>query len=330
MRKVIVTDPDVWPWLDGADGRFDFVFVPLTEEAKVLEELEGAWAYVGVFLDGTLAGGVGPDLKVVQITAAGTEHIAAGCLPPGTTVANAGGHGRSIAEHVLMVVLAARRQLLNVDPDLREGRWANRIADPEAAPVFQTLEGSTVGIVGFGRIGRSVARLCRAVGMNVVAVSRSARPGDPDADWVDSMSRLPDLLRLSDTVVLACPLTAETRGLIGEAELEGLGPKGILVNVARGAVVEEQALYDALLNRKIAGAAIDVWYRPISPDAASAPSSLPFGQLKNIVMTPHYSATASDTYRKRAQEVIETLSEAAEGRPVSKAIERPGSKVWHG
>jgi phosphoglycerate dehydrogenase-like enzyme len=329
VKKVVVTDPDVWPWLDAADNRFDFVFVPLTDEPRLVKELADAWAYVGVFLDEKTARSVGTGFEVAQITAASTEHTAVASLPAEVTVANAAGHGRSIAEYVLMVLLASRRQLLSVDAGLRAGRWANRIVAAEAGPVFSTLEGSTVGIVGFGHIGRSIAKLCRAVGMNVIAVSRSARPGDPDADWVDSMAGLPDLLDQSDVLVLACPLTEETRGLIGAPELQRLGRAGILVNVARGPVVDEQALYDALVHHRIAGAAIDVWYRPVSTDASSQPSTLPFGELDNIIMTPHYSETASNTYRERAQGVLDTLTEAADGRPVSKAIAGPGRAARH-
>jgi phosphoglycerate dehydrogenase-like enzyme len=328
VKKVVVTDSDVWPWLQAA-GRFDFVFVPLAHEARLLKELAGAWAYVGVFLDEMAAQAVGPGFAVAQITAAGTEHIAEASLPPGVTVANAAGHGRSIAEHVLMVLLASRRQLLSVDAGLRAGRWANRIVSPKAAPVFPTLEGSTVGIVGFGHIGRSIAKLCRSVGMDVMAVSRSARPGDLDAEQVDSMAGLPALLDQSNVLVLACPLTVETRGLIGAHELDRLGPDGVLINVARGPVVDEHALYDALVNRRIAGAAIDVWYRPVSTDASSEPSTLPFRQLDNVIMTPHYSATASDTYRERANDVLKTLTEASEGRTISRAVARPAREIRH-
>lgn len=329
MRKVVVTDPDVWPWLEAADSRFELVFVPLTDRPRLVLELETAWAYVGIFLDETTAAAVGPGFRLAQITAAGTEHIASGSLPPGTIVANAAGHGRSIAEHVLMVLLTVRRQLLAVDAGLRIGRWANKISAPQEAPVFRTLVGATAGIVGFGHIGRSVAQLCRAVGMNVIAVNRTPRPVDPDADRVEGMNGLAALLDESDVIVLACPLTEDTRGLIGTPELERLGPDGILINVARGPVVDEQALYDALSGGTIAGAAIDVWYKPVSADSSSSPSTLPFNELQNIVMTPHYSATASNTYQERAQGVIETITEAADGRPVTRAVSPAGSAARH-
>ncbi|NWL10334.1 hydroxyacid dehydrogenase [Paenarthrobacter nitroguajacolicus] len=331
MKKVVVTDPDVWPWLrERDDERFSFVFIDYSQMAAVKEALSTAWAYVGVFLDESLARSVGSNFQVAQITAAGTEHIAIGSLPPGITVANAAGHGRSIAEHVLMVLLAARRQLLRVDSGLRAGLWANKIVAPEAAPAFRTLDDSTVGIVGFGHIGRSIAKLCQAVGLRVIAVSRSARPGDPDAEWVAGMDRLPELLEHSDTIVLACPLTEETRGLIGRQELERLGSNGVLINVARGAVVDEKALFDALRDRVIASAAIDVWYKPVSSEPVSAPSTLPFGTLENIVMTPHYSATAADTYRERAKDVLETLTEAIEGRSISRAVALSGTGAQNG
>ncbi|MDT0196754.1 2-hydroxyacid dehydrogenase [Arthrobacter sp. AB6] len=319
MKKVVVTDPDVWPWLQDMDDRLRLVFIPLDDTEELNRELADAWAYVGVFLDEQHARSVGPNFELAQICAAGTEHIASRFLPAGVTVANAAGHGKSIAEHVLMVTLAVRRQLLNVDRGLRAGQWANKIVNPAAAPAFTTLEGSVVGIVGFGHTGRAIARLCRAVGMRVIAVNRTPASGDPDADWVKAMDALPELLEQADTLVLACPLTDSTKGLIGTTELRTLGPAGVLVNVARGPVVDEVALYEALKDHNIAGAAIDVWYRPVSTQA-SAPSELPFAELDNIVMTPHYSATATDTYRERGQDVRISLFEALNGLPVSRRV----------
>lgn len=165
--RVAVTDENVWPWLRGstalANRPIELEYLPGTDRAAVRDRLSGATAYVGVFFDAELARAVGPDFRFLQVTAAGTDHIAIDELPTSVAVCNAYGHGRSIAEHVLMVLLAARRHLLWRDAELRQGRWRTRMVDP-TAPVFRTLRDSTVGIIGFGHIGRSIAQLCRAVG----------------------------------------------------------------------------------------------------------------------------------------------------------------------
>ncbi|TNC20571.1 NAD(P)-dependent oxidoreductase [Amycolatopsis alkalitolerans] len=180
-------------------------------------------------------------------------------------------------------------------------------------PTFGTLAGAPVGIVGFGHIGRSIAKPCRALATRPVAVRGSARErdfGDPDAGWVDGMDALGELLD--------CPLTGETRGLIGAAELKRLGPAGILVGVAGGPVVDETALCRALTDGTIAGAALDAWH-------ASAGTSPPFAGLDNVVMTPHYSASADNTYADRAAEVIGNLIRLREGGPL-RSVVRAGNR----
>ncbi|GAA2448230.1 2-hydroxyacid dehydrogenase [Actinomadura vinacea] len=309
MTRVVVTDADVGPLLRDGDG-IDLVRVALDDRALLEDELARADAYVGVHFDAGLARAVGPAFAFLQITAAGTDHVAVGDLPARVTVANAYGHGRSVAEHVLMVMIAARRGLLRRDAEMRRGRWRSRLHDPDC-PTFSTLAGATVGIIGFGHIGRSIARLCDAIGMRTVALRGSARgrdATDPDAAWVGGADALDDLLREAAVVVVACPLTDRTRGLIGARELALLGPSGTLVNVGRGAVVDEAALYEALRDRTIAAAAIDVWTAP--------PGTVPaLAGLDNVIMTPHYSATADDTYRDRAAQVAANILRVHRGEP---------------
>ncbi|PKW19171.1 2-hydroxyacid dehydrogenase [Saccharopolyspora spinosa] len=323
--RVAVTDENVWPWLRDstalANQPIELEYLPGTDRAAVRDRLSGASACVGVFFDAELARAVGPDFRLLQVTAAGTDHIAIDELPTSVAVCNAYGHGRSIAEHVLMVLLAARRHLLWRDAELRQGRWRTRMVDP-TAPVFRSLRDSTVGIIGFGHIGRSIAQLCRSVGMRPIAVRKSASSrdvSDPDAVWVAGMDALGDLLDESDVLVVACPLTDETRGLIAAPELKRLGSAATVVNVARGAVFNESDLYDALRQGTIANAALDVWTTPASADVVP-PSPFPFAELDNVVMTPHFSATADDTYSERAEEVVENLVHLLDGTPLRNVV----------
>ncbi|MFJ2213944.1 2-hydroxyacid dehydrogenase [Streptomyces sp. NPDC101062] len=321
----LVTDDNVWPWLRDdptlAEHGVDVGHVPFADTEQLTRRLAGADACVSVFFPAGLASRTGDRLRLLQIAAAGTDHIAWPELPGTVTVANSYGHGRSVAEHVLMTVLAGRRHLLWRDAQLREGHWRTRLVDP-AAPTFRNLPGTTVGIVGTGHIGRAIATLCAAVGMRPVGIrrSRSERTTtEPDFAWVDGPHTLPELLRESDVLVLACPLDESTRGMIGAAELDLLGPEGTLVNVGRGALVQEQPLYEALRTRRLGAAALDVWSTPASP-APTPASPLPFHELPNVIMTPHCSATAEDTYRDRAHEIAGNLKRLAAGEPLHNVV----------
>ncbi|MFE2038674.1 2-hydroxyacid dehydrogenase [Streptomyces scopuliridis] len=318
--RVVVSDENIWPYLrdseDLAGRNTELTHVPFTDRARLLDEIGRADAYVGVHFDDACARAVGPGFGFLQITAAGTDHVALDGLPTSVTVANAYGHGRSIAEHVLMVTLATRRHLLWRDAELRQGRWRTRMTDP-TAPLFATLPGTVVGIIGLGHIGRAIARLSRAVGMRPIGVRRSARhrdTTDPDLEWTDGMAALDELIDASDVLVVACPLTDETRGLIDAARLRRLGAAGTLVNVGRGAVVDEAALYTALRDGTIASAALDVWTTQATSGTAP-PSPHPFTELDNVIVTPHYSATADNTYQDRAAEVVDNLVRCLDGLP---------------
>ncbi|MEW2570617.1 NAD(P)-dependent oxidoreductase [Streptomyces sp. NPDC047070] len=321
----LVTDDNVWPWLRDdttlSEHGVDVTHVPLSDTERLKHRLPDADACVSVFFPAELAAGTGDRLRLLQVAAAGTDHIAWPELPVTVTVANSYGHGRSVAEHVLMSVLAARRQLLWRDAQLRQGHWRTRLVDPHG-PTFRTLPGTTVGVVGTGHIGRCIAQLCAAVGMRPVGIRRtqSARStADPDFAWTDGPQALHELACESDVLVLACPLDASTRDMIGGAELDMLGPEGILVNVGRGGLIQEQPLYEALRTERLGAAAIDVWRTPASPSRTPA-SALPFHELSNVIMTPHCSATAEDTYRDRAQEIADNLRRLAAGRPLHHVV----------
>lgn len=260
-------------------------------------------------------------LRLVHVVGAGYDGIPLDALHPGVTVATTHHHGRSIAEHVLMSVLMLSRDVLGADRALRAGRWRNVAVDP-ALPFGTTLEGRRVGIVGFGETGTEVARLCQAVGLRVRAVRRDPTapcPTDLRPDWIGGEEQLPDLLADSDIVVVTVPLTPATRGLIGPAELKAMGPKALLVNVARGPVVQEEALYEALSSGTIAGAALDVWWAG-PPDA---PSRLPFRDLPNVLMTPHHSGHTADTFAARAREIAANIDRLERGDALTHVVRAP-------
>lgn len=286
------------------------------EEDAIASALAGADAFVGSRLPARLAA-AGSGLGLVQSAGAGVDAIDLSALDDSVVVANVFEHERSIAEHVLMAVLALQRQLLPADQALRRGHWANPARDP-ALPLSRTLTGQRVGIVGYGHIGQEIARLTHALGMRPQAVRRS--PAREPDEWLESLGgpeQLPDLLASSDVVVVCVPLSEETRGMIGREQLAAMRPEAYLVNVARGAVVEEEALYAALRDRTIAGAALDVWWRPPpAPGRVDLPASLPFAELDNVVFTPHVSGVTEETFRRRAREIGANLARFAAGQDV--------------
>jgi D-3-phosphoglycerate dehydrogenase / 2-oxoglutarate reductase len=207
----------------------------------------------------------------------------------GVLVANVpGANAHTVAEHVLLSLLQLARRRASMQARLQSGAAGWAAARALAERGFE-LPGRTVGLVGYGHVGRAVARLCAGLGMRVLAHSRAgAQASAPGAQPVALRTLLAD----SDFVVLACPLNAETRGLIGAAELAAMRPGACLVNVARGPVVQEAALVAALRSGHLAGAALDVFdTTPLSQDH-------PFRQLEQVLLTPHVAGITEDSMRR--------------------------------
>lgn len=259
--------------------------------------------------------------RLVQVTGAGLDRVAVDALPATTTVANTYHHARPIAEHVLMSVLALSRRLLPADREVRQGTWRTIATDPEV-PLHPTLDTMTLGVLGLGSIGLETVRLAEAVGMSTVAVRY--RPDAPVPDgvhprWVGGTEDLPRLLAESDVVVVTVPLSAATEGMIGAAELAAMRPGAVLVNVARGPVVDQAALYRALVEGRIAGAAIDVWWGAPAP-GRTPPADLPFAELDNVILTPHHSGHARRTFERRADDIADNVLRLARGQELRHVV----------
>lgn len=262
-------------------------------------------------------------LRLVQILGAGADGIEAGAVPPGCALCNAYGHEVAIAEWTLLVMLALRRQLLPSDRGLRAGEWGRAAWLPSGAP--PDLRDSTVGLIGLGQVGVAVARIAKAVGMVTIGLTRAPSPdrqAQADLSWLGGMESLSRLLEEADFAVVALPLTADTDGLLAAAELARLGPKSYLINASRGPIVQEQALYEALRNGGIAGAALDVWYRyPARVGDRVQPSSVPFAELSNVVMTPHMAGWTQSTVRHRWNFVASQLARLRDGESLENVLE---------
>lgn len=267
-------------------------------------------------------------LRLVQVTGAGFDKIPVDDLGAGVALANTFHHGRPIAEHVLMVALMLNRHVLTADRQMRAGRWHTVANDPEV-PFHNVLAGRTVGLLGLGGIGQEVARLASAFGLRVQAIRRNvagAVPDDLTLDWVGGLDDLPRLMSTSDIIVVTIPLSDDTRGVVDAPALAAMKPTGLLVNVARGAVVDEDALYDALSRGTIAGAAIDVWWGAPGADHAAPPATARFAGLENTILTPHQSGHARSTFELRAADIAANVRNLAAGRPLINLV-RAGATV---
>lgn len=268
-------------------------------------------------------GAAGTGLRLVHVAGAGTDGIDVGALPAGAVVANTFHHEDSIAEYVVASAILLRRGFLAQDAALRAGDWPTPAHDP-AAPWAESLHGATVGLVGFGHIGARTWDRLRAFGARGVAVSRRGAidVAAHGLAWAGSTAeRLGDLLAESDVVVLSAPLTPETEGMIGAAELASMKGSAVLVNVGRGLLVGEAALYAALRDATIGGAAIDVWYGYPEPGTSHGePSSLPFRELGNVLMTPHSSGLTRHTFLGRAAEIGANVHRLAAGDELANVV----------
>ena len=259
-------------------------------------------------------------LRLVQVPGAGLDRIDRSALPRGAMLANAYGHETGIAEYVIGVILALTREFTRLDRALRQGdwqsQWALGVAPP---PVWPELAGKTVGILGYGRIGQSIARRARGFDMQVCAIRRYVgQSAEDDLTAVGGPNIIDEVLRRSDYVVISMPATPETIGWIGRSKLALMKPGAFLINVARAEIVDEDALYDALSRRSIAGAALDVWYRYPREPGLTTPATRPFHELPNVLMTPHISGWTDGMLEARAKLIAENIRRVAcEGVPLN-------------
>ena len=283
----------------------------VTDESAVVSRMREVDVLVTLVFTREMGAAAGR-LRLVQVPGAGLDRIDRSALPRGAWLANAYGHETGIAEYVLGAMLSWTASLCRLDGNLRRGSWDG--SGMVSAPPRADLSGKVLRILGYGRIGRCVAQRAQAFGMAVHAVRQTAgREHAAGLAFLGGPEALDAILARADYLVIALPLSASTRGLLGARELALMKRTAVLINVARAEIVDEEALYRALARRTIAGAVLDVWYRYPSGPAPTLPAHYAFNELPNILMTPHVAGWTEGTLEARARLIAENILRVARG-----------------
>lgn len=257
-------------------------------------------------------------LKLYHTPAAGTDGVDRAALPRGVPLCCCFGHEHSIAEYVMTALLLHEVPLPAADRDLRLGKWTYWAGTPDAAR--REISGTTIGLLGFGHIGKEVARRAKAFGMRVTVANRSKVEDPALVDQAWGLGDLSAFMASADHIVVSLPLTEETRGIVDAKALAAMRKGAVIINVGRGPVIDEQALYDALAGGRIRGV-IDTWYNYPTPAAPNPhPSRLAFHELPNVIMTPHMSGWTSGTIRRRQQTMADNIGRLARGEPLVNVV----------
>lgn len=249
-----------------------------------------------------------PRLKFIAVAATGVDIIDLDyCRRHNLRVANVRNYARhAVPEHVLMLILTLRRNLFSYRQDVARGLWQQSTGFCLLNHTIRDLNGSTLGIIGYGALGQAVEKLARAFGMRVLISehkgARAVRAGRVS---------FAETLRASDIVSLHCPLNEETRGLIGRVELEMMRSGALLINTARGGLVDETALVEALNSGLIAGAGFDV----LTTEPPRDGNPLLEVELPNFILTPHVAWASREAMQALADQLIDNIEAFVKGSP---------------
>ncbi len=243
-------------------------------------------------------------VRLIQLFTAGAEHLPFSMLPSGVKLtSNPGAFAEPMAEHILGMVLALAKRLCVNNAKLKRGEFDQKTEN-------RYLHGLAFGVLGFGGIGQAAAKIMRAVGLDVLAINTSGETSE-SVNFIGTMDDFEFLLKKSDVLLVSIPLTLRTRGLIGSRELALMKPNAILINVARGAIIDEESLYRHLVQNTEFCAGIDTWWVEPAMDGEFK-VNYPFFDLPNFIGSPHNSAitpgTMSTAVRMAAENVKSFLS----------------------
>ena len=262
-----------------------------------------------------------PRLRLVQLQAAGYDKVVFDCLPAQAAVCNAFGHERAIAEYVQMTMLMWTHRWKAVEDSFRGGSW--QYSGAMVGPLRDELGGQTVGILGLGQMGLEIAARARAMGTRVLGCSRNPKPSEVLDDFYP-LERIDEFLARCDFVVVCIAHVPQTEKLIDAGRLAKMKRSAVLVNVARGPVVAERDLYEALTAGTIAGAVLDVWWRyPTAAEPQRRGSAFAFHELDNVLMTPHSSGWTEQMMDRRWYMIVANLRASARGESLRNVVRPP-------
>jgi phosphoglycerate dehydrogenase-like enzyme len=257
-----------------------------------------------------LLGSVG----LVQLLSAGVDQLPLEQIPDRVPVAsNAGAYADPMAEHVLGLTLALAKRLPQNHAAMADGRF------DQHTPT-RSVRGAVAGILGFGGIGQASARLFRAFGAHIHAVNTSGVTDEP-VDWIGTLGDLDALLGAADFLVISLPHTRRTRGLLGARELSLMKPDAILLNVARAAIVDEDALYEHLRDNPSFSAGLDTWWQEPRGEGAFS-TRRPFFELPNVLASPHNSALTAGSLAGAARRAAENVARYLRGEAPEHLVDR--------
>jgi phosphoglycerate dehydrogenase-like enzyme len=250
-----------------------------------------------------------PKLRWYHTVSAGVENMPLPELAQRGIVLtnNSGSYDIQIAEHLMAFVFAASRQLHRYRDLQRAREWKELL--------HQELRDATIVVYGMGSIGGEIARLASAVGMHVIGVRRKAGPSAPSIDRVVAADRLADVVGEADYLAIAAPLTPATRGAISREVISRMKPTAWIMNIARGAIIDEPAMIDALQEKRIAGAALDVF------TTEPLPKESPLWALENVIITPHHSGSSPRASERTLKLFAENLRRYKAGEPLINRVD---------
>ena len=261
----------------------------------------------------------GKQLQLIQVPFSGMDWLKKEWLPEGCRVCNTNQHSEPIAEYVMLGILEFAVNMRLMDRELRQGRWTYG-GSIVRGKKHGEIQGKTIGFIGYGHIAKRVTELATPFGMKFLAISRNPKQDSRLAWWKDS-SHLDELLSSSDYILITSPLSDSTRDMINEKTLRKMKSTGVIINVARGPIINEEAIYKALKNHEIGGALLDVWYQYASTENLEMrPSSFPFHELDNVIMTPHTASWTDDLDTRRIGSVLQNIQNFIHKKPLVEIV----------
>ena len=294
------------------DKAAEVVFLPELPQEERLAQLQRADALLSWFPDRELRDteefAAIKDLRMMQLISAGADQVSLSKLPSTLVVAsNVGAYAEPMAEHALAMILALEKNLLERHNKLKVGRF-------DQNNMNRMLRGSKCAILGFGGIGKATARLLRCFDVKILAVNTTGSTSEP-VEFVGTLKDLERVLRAADIVLIALPLTSPTDGLLGERELGWMKEDATLVNVSRGAIIQEKALFDHLNTHSRFSAAIDAWWHE-PHTTGDFHTDYPFFELPNFLGSPHNSAIVPGSMQNALICAAENVKRFLKGEPI--------------